>query len=114
VTRERKYGELKRDGLPRPKSALLAGGPVIDGDRVKAASDRWLPQTKGVSDEPPRGPLDALLGEATVVGLLYQAYWKPKPRSDGSTLPGFADWSEGPLLHAHSGYELLELVTAIA
>jgi hypothetical protein len=87
---------------------------VIDGDRVKAASDRWLPQTGGASADPPRAPLDTLLGEATVVGLLYQAYWEPKTQSDGSRLPGFADWSQGPLLHAHSGYELLELVTAVA
>jgi hypothetical protein len=54
-----------------------------------------------------------LLGEATVVGLLYQAYWEPARREGGPDAPGFADWTDGAALHAYSGYELLELVTAI-
>lgn len=114
VGRERKYGELQRDGLLPPPRPALSGPPVVDAAHVDAASERWAPLATGASTDPPRGPIDVLLGEATLLGLLYQAHWEPTPPGDGPALPGFSDWQDGPVLHAHSGYELLELVTAIA
>jgi hypothetical protein len=113
VARETKRLATEEGRRPSPRKGTNTSARAIDAEHVGRVQNAWLPLLDGVSTEPPGGPLDVLLGEAVLVGLAYQAYWRPTPRSEGPNLPGFSSWAEGAFLHEHSGYELLELVTAI-
>jgi hypothetical protein len=114
VARERGFQPSERGERKAPKAGAIARAPVVDGVHVQAACDRWAPELQSVSADPPRAPIDVLLGEAVLVGLLYQAYWQPSAPGQTPEHPGFARWAAGTALHEHAGHELLELVTAVA
>lgn len=113
LTRERKYkpaegGSRAVLGSDNPKPAAL-----VDAEHVSAVWARWLPLVHGVPADPPRVSIESLLGEAARVALLYTAHWAPRPAPSGLGTPGFSTMAPASVLHEHSGYELLELVTAI-
>jgi hypothetical protein len=85
----------------------------VDAEHVSAVWERWLPHLQGVPADAPRVSIESLLGEAARVALLYAAYWAPRTAASGSNMPGFSTMAPASVLHEQSGYELLELVTAI-
>jgi hypothetical protein len=113
LARERKY--KPREGGVRAAPVVGQGVPaaVVDAEHVRAVWQRWLPLLQGVPADPPRMSIDPLLGEAARVALLYEAYWQPRALPSGSGVPGFSTMAPASVLHEQSGYELLELVTAI-
>lgn len=114
VTRERRYEPKGRGGAAARPGGRVTSASVIGAELVEAVWQRWSEETSAAPAEPPRAALQLLLGEAAQMALLYQAHWEPVPQKTGAPLPGFRDLAGGSILHANSGYELLELVIAIA
>jgi hypothetical protein len=86
----------------------------VDAEQVSAVWERWLPHLDSIGEASTHAALDVSLGEAVRVGLLYQAYWEPTPRRDEREVPGFCRFVDASILHARSGYELIELALAAA
>lgn len=113
VKRERKYKPTAKGSRAAPPASDPASGAIIDAEHVRAVWERWHPLLAGIPTDPPRASLEVLLGEAARVALLYGAYWEPTQPKRGPEVPGFRSMAPASILHEHSGYELLELMTAI-
>lgn len=114
LAREQRYGTPDRGNRKAPAPGAPTDVHLVDAAQVNAISERWLPHLDSIAEVATHAALDASLGEALRLGLLYQAYWEPTPRRDGPDVPGFCRFVDASILHARSGYELIELALAAA